>query len=308
MQRRFDELFGLDHGDVSNRPSVPEFTEPVFFDLARPLGAAKYSNEINYLYNSSSLNAPGLQIIEYEYALTDWRAAELDLSYFNGDLQILTPFYQRTLGVGSKRNWAHGFQLSLDVYLRSGFIGGSPVYLFAWKPEEESRFCSTFFVGANRALIGGFNPARFGMPGSIARTGSGSETDRTFGSWRPLFNADFGYTLTERWAIAIENDFFFQTGVAAEHLSFPYVTYKPNENLFIQVGGGYYHFESRDQFTFFVHVNLVNPSGRRPKEQGEKKEIARSEESSRTWLDRISWRSINLEATRPTSYQGDLGG
>ena len=112
LQRLFDEVVGLDSGDVSRRPEAPELGEPVFFDLTRPLGDRKYGNELNYLFNSSTRNAPTLQVIEYEYAFADWRAAELDLSYFNGNLEILTPFYQRTLGVGRRRNWVHGYQVS----------------------------------------------------------------------------------------------------------------------------------------------------------------------------------------------------
>jgi hypothetical protein len=80
LQRLLDRWVGLDSGDVSTRPEAPEIGEPVFFDLTRPLGDRKYGNELNYLFNSSTRNAPGLQVIEYEYTFADWRAAELDLS------------------------------------------------------------------------------------------------------------------------------------------------------------------------------------------------------------------------------------
>ena len=256
VQRLFDELVGLDSGDVSRRPKVPEIGEPVFFDLTRPLGDRKYGNELNYLFNSSTRNAPGLQVIEYEYAFADWKAAEVDLSYYNGNLEILTPFYQRTLGVGRRRNWVHGYQVSPDLYLRSGFVGGSAVYAFGWKPDEESKFSTLTFLGANRMLIGGFHPTPFGGP-RIA------PEDRTFGSWRPTINVDLFYRFTEKFTLGLEADQFIQRGKAAEYLDFPFLTYKPGQHAFFQVGGGYYHFESRDQFTFFLHLNFVNPSDRK---------------------------------------------
>jgi len=101
----------------------------------------------------------------------------------------LTPFYQRTLGVGRRGNWVHGFQLSPDIYVRSGFVGGSAVYAFGWKPEKESRFSTLFFAGPNRTLIGGFNP------GQSRATGS---DDRVYGAWRPTFNVNLFYELGGR--------------------------------------------------------------------------------------------------------------
>ena len=184
IQRRFDEWLGLDSGERSDRPEPPEIPEPVFFDVVRPLGDLKYANELNYLLNSSSRNAPTLQVIEYEYVFADWRSAELDLSYFNGTWRSSRPSISGRRG-RAEGNWVHGYQVSLDLYLRSGFVGGSPVYNFSWKPEEESRFSTTFFVGANRALIGGFNPAA-GRPRALA---AAPAVDRTFGAWRPTFNA-----------------------------------------------------------------------------------------------------------------------
>ena len=260
LQRLFDRAVGLDSGDRSGRPRVPEIGEPVFFDLTRPLGDRKYGNELNYLFNSSTANAPALQVIEYEYTFADWRAAEVDLSYYNGNLEVLTPFYQRTLGVGRRRNWVHGYQVSPDLYLRSGFVGGSAVYALGWKPEEESRFSSLVFVGANRALIGGFNFPKAGGP-PVA------PGDRVFGAWRPTVNVDVFYKLGERFALGFEADQFIQRGKGGEYLDFPFLTYEPGERAFFQVGGGYYHFESRDQFTFFLHLNFVNPSPRKAPEE-----------------------------------------
>jgi hypothetical protein len=262
VQRLFDELVGLDSGKVSSRPEVPELGEPVFFDLTRPLGDLKYGNELNYLFNSSTRNAPGLQVIEYEYAFADWRAAEVDLSYFNGNLEILTPFYQRTLGVGRRRNWVHGYQVSPDLYLRSGFVGGSAVYALGWKPEETSRFSVLTFLGANRMLIGGFHFPPAGLP-PVA------PGDRVFGSWRPTINVNLFYKLSEKFTLGFEADQFIQRGRAGEYLDFPFLTFEPGKHAFFQVGGGYYQFESRDQFTFFLHLNFVNPSDRKaPKEGG----------------------------------------
>jgi hypothetical protein len=260
LQRLFDRTFDLDPGDRSRRPRAPEIGEPVFFDVTRPLGDLKYSNELNYLYNSSTGNAPALQAIEYEYTFGDWRAAEIDFLYYNGNLEVLTPFYQRTLGVGRRRNWVHGYQISPDLYLRSGFIGGTAVYALGWKPEEESKFSSLVFLGANRALIGGFQFPRAGGP-PVA------PGDRVFGAWRPTVNVDVFYKLGEKLTLGFEADQFIQRGRAGEYLDFPFLTYEPGEHAFFQVGGGYYRFESRDQFTFFLHLNFVNPSRRKAREE-----------------------------------------
>jgi len=284
LQKLFDEMVGLDSGEVSRRPEVPEIGEPVFFDLTRPLGDLKYGNELNYLFNSSTRNAPTLQVIEYEYTFADWRAAELDLSYFNGNLEILTPFYQRTLGVGRRRDWVHGYQVSPDLYLRSGFVGGSAVYALGWKPEEKSKFSSLIFLGANRALIGGFHPT----PAGVVPSNPG---DRVFGSWRPTVNVNLFYSLSEKFSLGFEADQFIRRGKAGEYLDFPFLTYKPGRHAFFQVGGGYYRFESRDQFTFFLHLNFVNPSNRRTREdegRGESGE-EKSDDSGpiRRCLDRL---------------------
>ncbi len=269
FQRIIDRVFA---GETDSRrpererPEVPEIGEPVFFDLTRPLGARRYSNEFNYLLNPSTANAPTLQVLEYEYTFADWNSAELDLAYFNGNLEILTPFYQRTLGVGRAGRSVRGIQVSPDIYLRSGFVGGSAVYQYGWKPSKESRFSTLTFLGANRVLIGGF---QFPASGAAARSSPllatpaptrTSPDDRVYGAWRPTFNLDLFYKLTESVSLGIENDLFFQSGRASEYFSFPFVTWEAGQHAFFQVGGGYYHFESRDQFTFLLHLNFVNPS------------------------------------------------
>ena len=289
LQRLFDFAVGLDSGDVSRRPEAPEIGEPVFFDLTRPLGDRKYSNELNYLFNSSTANAPTLQVIEYEYTFADWHAAELDLLYYNGNLEVLTPFYQRTLGVGRRRNWVHGYQVSPDLYLRSGFVGGSAVYAFGWKPEAESRFSSLIFVGANRSLIGGFHP----RPASLRSPG-----DKVYGSWRPLVSVDLFYKLGEKLSLGFENDLFFQSGRASEYFAFPFLTYEPSEHAFFQVGGGYYHFESRDQFTFMLHLNFVNASPRKAREEVRTRDEPEPEPEGATGRGRLRRRLDRLLGDR----------
>ncbi len=283
LQRLFDEIVGLPSGNVSNRPRAPEMPEPIFFDLTRPLGDLKYSNELNYLLNTNTRNAPTLQVIEYEYTFADWRAAELDLSYFNGSLEILTPFYQRTLGVGRNRNWVHGYQVSLDLYLKTGFVGGSPVYIFSWKPEEDSRFATTIFLGANRALIGGFNPPSMNLPNL---PGSTMLDDHPFGAWRPTINVDVFYKLTEKFTFGVETDLFIHSGKAGEYLSFPFLTYEPGEHAFFQFGAGYYEFESHGQFTVFAHLNFVNRSKRKNREP-ESDDKAEADSESPRWFSRL---------------------
>ena len=282
LQRELDRVLGPRFGGnrpKQDRPEVPELGEPVFFDLTRPLGAKKYSNEINYLLNPSTKNAPTLQVIEYEYAFADWNSAELDLSYFNGSLEILTPFYQRTLGVGQGGRSVRGLQVSPDLYLRSGFVGGSAVYAYGWKPSKESRFSLLSFLGANRILVGGFqfpspSLSRFGpiVPPS-ASTGTPSG-DRVYGSWRPTFNLNLFYKLTKKVSLGIENDLFFGSGRNGEYFSFPFLSWDVGRHAFFQVGGGYYHFESRDQFTFLLHLNFVNPFVRGDDENSSKAEDA----------------------------------
>ena len=182
-------------------PEVPELGEPVFFDQVRPLGSKKYSNEFNYLLNPSTRNAPTLQVLEYEYCFADWQAVELDLSYFNGRLEILTPFYQRTLGVGQGGRSVRGLQISPDIYLRSGFVGGSATYMYGWKPTKKSRFSTLTFIGANRQLIGGFQfPAgpgsRLGATAPSALPTRAAGDDRVYGAWRPTLNINLFYKLT----------------------------------------------------------------------------------------------------------------
>ncbi len=276
LQRLLDRGLGLDPGEGPRaRPRAPKIGEPVFFDVSRPLGDLKYGNELNYLLNPSTRNAPTLQVIEYEYTFADWNAAELDLAYFNGSLEILTPFYQRTLGVGRRRNWVSGLQISPDIFTRSRFVGGSAVYVLGWKPEEESKFSSLLFLGANRALIGGFNFGPNGPsalrstsnPTPAANAGAANGDERTYGAWRPTLNIDLFYRLTEKATLGIENDLFFGSGRSGEYFSFPFLTYETGDHAFFQAGGGYDHFESRDQFTFLLHLNFVNPSPRKLREE-----------------------------------------
>ncbi len=288
VQRALDRILGFDTGDRSDRPEAPEIGEPVFFDNVRPLGDRKYANEFNYLLNASTRNSPTLQVLEYEYVLSDWNAVELDLSYFNGNLQLLTPFYQRTLGVGRDRNWVHGVQLSPDIYLRSHFLGGSAVYMLGWKPREDSKFSTLTFLGANRALIGGFAPP--GVRGPVA---SGLATLRrpddepTFGAWRPTVNVNLFYQITEKVTLGIENDLFIHPGKAGEYLSFPFLTYKPGGHAFFQVGGGYYRFESVDQFTVFAHLNFVNDSPRKARDRDDDRPREESGGPIHRCLDRL---------------------
>lgn len=265
IQKRLDRILGFDFDDQSDRPEAPEIGEPVFFDLTRPLGDLKYSNELNYLLQVNTGNAPNLQAIEYEYTIADWRAIELDLYYFNANLQLLSPFNQSTLGVGENGNWIHGYQISADIYLRSHKLGGTPVHVFGWKPKKESKFGLLSFVGANRALIGDFTPRSGGLAASsisIPRQATGKDR---FMAWRPTWNLDLFYALNDKFTLGIENDLFFGTGRVGEYVVLPFATYKPGEHAFLQAGGGYYHFENRDQFTFFLHINLVNGSPRKPR-------------------------------------------
>ena len=193
----------------------------------------------------------------------DWNAAELDLSYFDGNLEILTPFYQRTLGVGPRGNRVHGIQVSPDIYPRSRFVGGSYAYTFGWKPDEDSRFSMLFFAGANKALIGGFAPLGVPVPGRSPRRRDAAGRRPDLRRLAALFNVDVFYKLSEQFTIGIENDLFIHPGKAGEYLIFPFLTWEAGKHAFFQVGGGYYRFESIDQATFFCHVNL---STQRPDE------------------------------------------
>ena len=243
---------------------------------------------MNYLFNSSTGNAPTLQVIEYEYTFADWRSAELDLSYYNGNLEILTPFYQRTLGVGRRRNWVHGYQVSPDLYLRSGFVGGSAVYALGWKPEEESRFSSLIFLGANRSLIGGFHPTPpRPWPALRRRPATGSSAP---GGRRSTSTCSTSSTRSS--PSASRPTCSSSAGKAGEYLDFPFLTYKPGKHAFFQIGGGYYRFESRDQFTFLLHLNFVNPpTASRGRTSGGRARIARRRAPDpgrfRRCLDRI---------------------
>ena len=87
---------------------------------------------------------PASQFLEYEYVVADWRAVKLELEFAQGALETLEPGYQRTLGVGPKHNWVHGFPVFPEIFIHDKFVGGTSAYMFNWKPTEESPFSTSF--------------------------------------------------------------------------------------------------------------------------------------------------------------------
>jgi hypothetical protein len=273
LHRRFDELLGLDADDQSDKPEAPEVPEPVFLEFVRPLGALKYENELNYLIVAPTGRVPAGQFLEYEYVFSDWRAAKLELEFAQGSLETLEPGYQRTFGVGRRHNWVHGFQIFPEIFMQEKFVGGTATYMFNWKPTEESAFSTSLWAGANRMMIQGPDATRLRLARQLAGRAAGlsgpeaaEAADRPAGVWRPLAVADAWYTLSPSVAVGVENDFFCSRRFG-EYLILPHVNWQPTVHIFVQVGVGYYRFGSVDQAVFMAHVNLVNPSHRRPRRE-----------------------------------------
>jgi len=284
LHRRIDEILGLDAGEQSNKPEAPEIPEPIFLEFTRPLGALKYEGELNYLIVANG-RIPASQFLEYEYVFADWNAAKFELEFSQGKLETLEPGYQRTLGVGPRHNWIHGFQIFPEVFVQEKFVGGTAAYMFNWKPTEESPFSTSFWAGANRTLIQGPDAARLRLSRLMAGRASGlpereaaALADRPAGVWRPLAVADFWYTLSPSVAVGVENDLFCSRQFG-EYLILPHVNWQPTKHLFIQVGAGYYKYGSVDQAVFMTHINLVTPSPRKPRRNFEsERESARDRE------------------------------
>ncbi len=271
LHRRFDELLGLDADDQSDKPEAPEVPESVFLEFTRPLGALKYENELNYLIVAPTGRVPASQFFEYEYVFADWRAVKLELEFVQGSLETLEPGYQRTLGVGRRHNWVHGFQVFPELFIQEKFVGGTAAYMFNWKPTEESAFSTSLWAGVNRTMIQGPDATRLrlsrlvtGRAAGLTGPDAAEAADRPSGVWRPLAVADVWYTLSPSVAVGVENDFFCSRRFG-EYLILPHVNWQLTKHFFVQVGAGYYRFGTVNQAVFMAHVNLVNPSRRKPR-------------------------------------------
>jgi len=140
LHRRFDERRGLDADDQSDKPEAPEIPEPVFLEFTRPLGTLKYENELNYLIVAPTGRVPASQFLEYEYVFADWRAAKFEMEFSQGKLETLEPGYQRTLGVGRRHNWVHGFQVFPELFIQEKFdrrVGLQHVALGGCEPDDD---------------------------------------------------------------------------------------------------------------------------------------------------------------------------
>lgn len=242
LHRRMDELLGLDDGDRSSRPEAPEIPEPVFFELVRPLGALKYESEVNYLYGAFTGGVPDLQVLELEYVFADWNAAKLELTYTDGNLETIEPGYQRTFGVGRRHNWVHGCQIFPEIFTQKPFVGGTAVYMFAWKPEERSAWSTMLMLGASRGLIE--EPKALAGPGQMlpgrpaarrVASGLGGSSEPLEDVWRPVVVADFWYTLSPSLAVGMEDD-FFPSARFGEYLILPHVNWQPTAHVFSSSG------------------------------------------------------------------------
>ena len=262
-QLRLDEIFGLDTLQ-SPKPRGPELPLAVFVESVRPLGSLKYENQLNYFVFTPTGAAPTFQSLTYEYVFADWNAARIEfIAPRPGRVDALGLGYQRTFGVGRDHNWAHGALLLPELSLRgTGFVGGSAFYTAAWKPDEDSPWTTGFSAGVNRASFSN-RPLGGSLPG-----GNGSIPPAPIADearvWRPFGSGNLWYTFSPKLTVGIE-------GVAYAHDRFgeylvqPNLTWRPTEHFFVQLGVGWYEVGGRDQASFMLRLNLLNPSPRKPR-------------------------------------------
>ncbi|HEX8200786.1 MAG TPA: hypothetical protein VF590_09880, partial [Isosphaeraceae bacterium] len=231
LHRRLDEALGFDAGTFASKPEVPEIPLAVFVEVIRPLGALKYENQTNYFVGAFTGSAPTLQALTYEYVFADWHSARVELTYPNGRLEALVPGYQRTLGVGPRGNWIHGFQIFTEIFLRRDVVGGRAFYIFGWKPEKESPWSTVLSLGADRASIEG---AAEQVGPMTRRPGLGEAGDEGSGSvWRPFVSANAFYAFGPSLSVGIEND-VFPSSRLGEYLFLPNLTWRPTQHVFAQ--------------------------------------------------------------------------
>jgi len=95
-------------------------------------------------------------------------------------------------------------------------------------------------------------------------------------------------------AVGLENDFYCSRRFG-EYLILPHVNWQPTKHIFVQVGAGYQRFGTVDQAVFMAHVNLVNPSRRKPR-----RNFATERESARD-------RAPEAGGVEPAPSRGFLG-
>lgn len=271
VQRRVDRRLGLDT-ERSDKPRAPELPLSVFVESIRPLGGLKYENEFNYLVSAFTGSAPTFQTMSYEYVFADWHAFRAEvIAPEPGRIDAFGFGYQRTLGVGPNHNWAHGFLILPEVSMKgTGFVGGSTFYTRAWKPEEKSPWTLGGSIGANRASFsnrplggadGGPGSLMERMPGLVNRREATDEAR----VWRPFVALNAWYTFSPQWTVGLEADAYPHHRFG-EYLVQPNLTWRPTRHFFLQLGAGWYQVAGHSQAAFMVRVNILNPSGRKPRE------------------------------------------
>lgn len=271
IQKRVDRRLGRDV-ERSDKPRAPELPLAVFFETVRPLGGLKYENQFNYLVAGYTGTAPTFQTMSYEYVFADWNAFRAEvIAPEPGRIDALGLGYQRTLRVGPNHNWADGFLILPEVSLKgTGFVGGTTFYTRSWKPEEKSPWTVSGSVGANRASFsnrplggadGGAGSLMERMPGMANRREAGDEAR----VWRPFAALNAWYTFSPQWTVGLEADVFAHSRFG-EYLVQPNLTWRPTKHFFAQFGAGYYEVGGHGQAAFMVRVNILNPSGRKPRD------------------------------------------
>ncbi len=283
IQRRFDAARGRDVR-TSDKPRAPEVPLALFVEAVRPLGALKYENQLSYQVGAFTGDAPTLSNVSAEYVFADWSAARVELIAPDGVARAVGFGYQHTLGVGPRGNWVHGALIQPEVAIdATGFVGGTALYTFAYKPDRESPWTATLSGGANRASfstrplggavdagVGSMGVDRLGAGGAAGRDGSrrvGSDSEAAGEEsrvWRGYAGGNLFYTFSPRWTVGTEVDAFIHPRFG-EYLVMPNVTYRPTKHFFLQAGAGWYEVGGRSQAAFIVRANLLNPSGRRPR-------------------------------------------
>jgi hypothetical protein len=184
--------------------------------------------------------------------------------------------YQRTFGVGPRGNWVHGALIQPEAATTgSGFVGGTAIYTFAWKPERESPWTATLSAGANRAAFenrplggaaGGVGSMMIARPELGRREETSAEAERQARVWRPYASLNVFRQASKTVTLGTEVDAFPHPRFG-EYLVLPNLTWRPTKHFFVQVGAGYYEIGGRGQATLVCRVNLLQPSPRRPRDE-----------------------------------------
>jgi hypothetical protein len=83
--------------------------------------------------------------------------------------------------------------------------------------------------------------------------------------WRPFAGGNLWYTLSPRLTVGLEAVAYPHPRFG-EYLVQPNLTWRPVKHFFVQFGAGWYEVGGRSQAAVMCRVNVLNPSGRRTRD------------------------------------------